>query len=290
MPEIKIINIGDKDYPEPLKSIKNPPKTVYCRGELLAKENCFAIVGSRLCSPYGKQVASEIAGSLAQAGLTIVSGLAPGIDTSAHWAAVERGKRTIAVLGTGIDNKTIYPKSNLGLAEEILKTGGCLISEYPEGSRGTKFTFPQRNRIISGLSKGILVVEAKEKSGALITAEWARIQGRKIFAVPGLIHSLNSRGCHFLIKKGAKLAESAADILNEFSCGTLDLRIEKKIKGDNTEESSILNALKEEPLDIEKIIERAKLSPQKAASTIAILEINGKIKNLGGNIYGISNR
>ena len=165
MSEIKTISVKDKNYPKLLKEIKNPPEVLYTRGELKPDEKCFGVVGTRMFSSYGKQVALEIAGDLAEAGLTIVSGLAPGIDTFAHTATVERRKRTIAVLGTGIDERSIYPQSNLNLARKILETGGCLISEYPPGTRGTNFTFPQRNRIISGLSLGVLVVEAKEKSG-----------------------------------------------------------------------------------------------------------------------------
>ncbi|GAI30595.1 unnamed protein product, partial [marine sediment metagenome] len=150
MDEIKTITIKDKKYLELLKKIINPPEILYVKGELNPNEQCFAVVGTRMCSPYGKQVALEIAGDLAEAGLIIVSGLAPGIDTFAHTAAVERNKRTIAVLGTGLDEKSIYPQSNLKLAQRILETGGCLISEYPPGTPGSKFTFPQRNRIISG--------------------------------------------------------------------------------------------------------------------------------------------
>lgn len=217
MQEIKTISIQDNKYPKLLKEIKNPPKILYIKGEILPEENCFAIVGTRKCSSYGKQVALEIAGDLAEAGLTIVSGLALGIDTFCHLATVKRRKRTIAVLGTGLDEKSIYPKENIKLAEKIVETDGCLISEYAPGTSGSKFTFPQRNRIISGLSLGVLVIEAKQKSGALITAFWTKQQRRKIFALPGPIHSLNSKGPHILIKQGAKLVESANDILKELN-------------------------------------------------------------------------
>lgn len=288
MAEIKKISIEDKEYPLLLRKIKGAPKILYCRGEILPKENCFAVVGARLCSSYGKQAALEIAGDLAEAGLTIVSGLAPGIDTFAHTAVVERKRRTIAVLGTGLDERSIYPQSNLKLAEKILETGGCLISEYPPGTRGTQFTFPQRNRIISGLSLGILVIEAKEKSGALITAEWARKQKRKIFAVPGSVYSLNSKGCHYLIKRGTKLVENAQDILKELNFSSLSPDLKHSGLGENKEESLILEVLKEGALDIDKIIEKTKLSAQKAASTLAVLEIKGKVRNLGGNAFALS--
>jgi DNA processing protein len=181
---IKTISIRDKNYPKLLKEIKDPPETLYLRGEILAEENCFAIVGTRRCSAYGKQVALEITGDLAEAGLTIVSGLAPGIDSFSHLATLERGKRTIAVLGTGIDEKSIYPQENLKLARKILESGGSLISEYPPRTHGSEFTFPQRNRIISGISLGVLVIEAKQKSGALITANWAKKTRKKNLCHP----------------------------------------------------------------------------------------------------------
>ena len=286
MDEIKNISIEDKNYPRLLKKIKDPPKVLYYLGEIKPKENCFAIVGTRRFSPYGKQVALEIAGDLAEAGLTIVSGLAPGIDTFCHRAAIEKKKRTIAVLGTGLDEKSIYPKSNLKLVKKILEFGGCLISEYPPGTSGAKFTFPKRNRIISGLSLGVLVVEAPEKSGALITAEYAFSQKRKVFAIPGSIYSKTSKGCHYLIKKGAKLVENANDILRELQLP--ELTLPGGVQGETAEENLILEALKEEALYIDKIIEKTKLPAKKVASTLAILEIKGKVRNLGGNIYALA--
>ena len=286
---IRILKMEDKNYPKLLKEIKEPPKVLYYRGELNPGDQCFAIVGTRRCSDYGKQVALEMAGDLAEAGLIIVSGLAPGIDTFSHATTVERGKRTIAVLGTGLDEKTIYPQSNLKLAQRILETGGCLISEYPPGTPGSKFTFPQRNRIISGLSLGVLVVEAKEKSGALITADWAKKQGRKIFAIPGPIHSLNSKGCHYLIKhEVAKLVENANDILKELNLPPTTRP--GGVEGENEEENLILKALEEKALYVDKIIEKTKLSAASIASSLAILEIKGKVRNLGNNVYAISYR
>jgi DNA processing protein len=287
--EIKTISIEDKIYPKFLKEIKDPPKVLYYLGEIKPEENCFAIVGTRRFSSYGKQVALEIAGDLAEAGLTIVSGLAPGIDTFSHQAVVERKKRTIAVLGTGLDEKSIYPRSNLNLAEKILETGGCLISEYPAGTHGSEFTFPQRNRIISGLSLGILVVEAKEKSGSLITANYAFSQKRKVFAVPGQVYSSNSKGPHLLIKKGAKLTENANDILKELNIEPLKTGA-KKVIGETKEENLILTVLKEEALSIDEIIKKTRLPTAGVASTLTILEIKDKVKNLGNNIYAISHR
>jgi len=213
--------------------------------------------------------------------------LAPGIDTFAHQATLERKGRTIAVLGTGLDEKSIYPKDNIKLAKKIVETGGCLISEYPVGTSGTHFTFPQRNRIVSGLSLGVLVIEAKEKSGALITANFAFEQNKKVFAVPGPIHSSNSKGCHFLIKKGAKLVENANDILKELNLRRLNFEFKQGVEEGNKEVSLILETLKEEALYIDKIIEKTKLPTAMVASTLAILEIKGKVRNLGGNIYAL---
>jgi len=228
--QIKKITIKDKDYPKLLKNISNPPEILYVRGTILSEENCFAVVGTRMASAYGKQVASEIAGELSEAGLTIVSGLAPGIDTFSHRVVVEKKKRTIAVLGTGLDEKSIYPKENINLAKKILENNGCLISEYPPGTPGSKFTFPQRNRIISGLSLGVLVIEAKQKSGALITTNFASLQNRKVFAVPGSIYCLNSKGCNYLIKNGAKLVENAKDILRELNLKSLRLNFKQNFQ------------------------------------------------------------
>jgi DNA processing protein len=287
--DIKTVSIENKNYPKLLKEIKNPPKVLFYLGELKATENCFAIVGTRRYSPYGKQVALEIAGDLAEAGLTIISGLAPGIDTFAHQAVVDRKKRAVAVLGTGLDEKSIYPQPNLKLAENILETGGCLISEYPAGTHGSEFTFPQRNRIISGLSLGILVVEAKEKSGSLITANYAFSQKRKVFAVPGQIYSSNSKGPNGLIKRGAKLVENANDVLKELNIEPLKTGV-KELIGETKEENLILTVLKEEALSIDEIIKETKIPVASVASTLTILEIKDKVKNLGNNIYAISHR
>jgi len=282
---INKIEIRDKKYPELLRKIKDPPKILYIKGEI-PENPCFAVVGTRRCSSYGKQIAQEIAGNLTEAGLTIVSGMARGIDSFAHRACLEKKGKTVAVLGTGIDEKSIYPQENLRLSREIVKNKGALISEFPPGTPGYPSHFPQRNRIISGLSLGVLVVEAKQKSGALITAHWAKKQEKKVFAIPGLIHSLNSKGCHYLIKKGAKLVENTNDILRELK---LPLQKgDKKLKGETKEEQLILDVLEKETLYIDKIIEKTKLNPAKTASSLAILEIKGKVRNLGGNIYALS--
>lgn len=282
------ITINDSEYPFVLKKIQNPPQVLYIRGKI-PQGPCFAIVGTRRCSAYGKQIALEIGADLASAGLIIVSGMAKGIDTASHQGCLEAGGKTIAVLGTGLDDNSIYPQENLKLAHKIIETGGCLISEYAPKTFGRRENFPQRNRIISGLSLGVLVVEAKIKSGALITARWAQEQKRKLFAIPGPIHSLNSRGPNFLIKNSAFLVENASDILKQLNLKYLRLHLNKQENKEKTsEENLILRVLKEQPLHIEKIIEQTNLPAQKILSMLSIMEIKGQIRNLGSNIYGIS--
>ena len=212
--------------------------------------------------------------------------MAPGIDTFAHKAVVEKKKRTIAVLGTGLDEKSIYPQQNLDLSRKIIENGGCLISELPPGSHGSKFTFPKRNRIISALSVGVVVVEAKEKSGSLITARYAKEQRRKLFAVPGPIFSLNSKGPNSLIKAGAILAENANDILKNLQLAPI--KKQKELLAENNEEQVILQTLQEGSLYIDTIIEKTKLNASLVSSTLALMEISGKIRNLGGNVYAIA--
>ena len=288
MDEVKFVKIEDNEYPNELKKIKDAPKILYYRGSLpTAEEKCLAIVGTRRYSPYGQQVALKMAGDLAEAGLTIVSGLAPGIDTFSHRAVVEKKKRTIAVLGTGLDEKSIYPQANLELSRKILEYGGCLISELPEGTAGAIYTFPRRNRIISALSLAVLVIEAKEKSGSLITADYAIKQDKKLFAIPGQIYSQNSAGPNKLIKEGAKLITNSNDVLNE-----LGLQFQQKkqsnVEAENNEEKLILEVLQNEPLNIDKIIEITKLNASVIATTLALMEISGKIRNLKGNVYSIN--
>lgn len=302
MNDIRQISIDDKNYPKSLKQIKDAPKVLYYIGNL-PKENekCLSVVGTRMCSLYGKQITLEIVGDLAEAGLTIVSGLAPGIDTFSHQAALERKGKTIAILGSNLDERNIYPKENIKLARKIVETKGCLISEYPQGQTGHKGIFPRRNRIISGLSLGVLVTEAKpllpgfeegksnkSGSGALITALLAFEQNKKVFSVPGPIHSVNSKGTNYLIKKGATIVENANDILKELNLS--EITKPGDVIGDSEEENLILECIREESLYIDKIIEKTKLSAASVAGTLAILEIKGKVKNLGGNIYAISHR
>lgn len=285
--EIDSVGIEDSHYPKSLKSIQNPPRTLYYKGVLPSdQEILVAIVGTRHPSSYGQQTALQFSEYLSQAGAVVISGMAPGIDTLAHRACIEKKRRTIAVLGTGLDDKSLYPKSNLELSRKIVEYGGCLMSELPPGTPGSRFSFPKRNRIVAGLSRGILVIEAKEKSGSLITAEYALKQQKQLFAVPGSIYSLNSKGPNQLIQKGAQLVIEAEDIAR-----SLDLQFNQKEKivlPDTNEESLILKALLEEPLYIDKIIEKTKLQPSIVATSLALMEISGKVRSLGGNIYSLS--
>ncbi|MCG2809329.1 MAG: DNA-processing protein DprA [Candidatus Portnoybacteria bacterium] len=215
---VDLVTIQDKNYPKLLKEIYAPPAMLYVRGKISSENNLgLGVVGSRNVSLYGKQITPLLTAELAQAGLTIISGLAKGVDTLAHQAALKVGGNTIAVLGCGVDYKSIYPYCNRDLAEKIIQSGGAVISEFPLETQPLPQYFPQRNRIISGLSKGVLVIEAAERSGALITARDALEQNRDVFALPGPIFSVNSFGPNNLIKMGAKLISQADDILQEFN-------------------------------------------------------------------------
>ncbi len=288
MENILEIKINNKSYPEFLKKISDAPQFLYCKGNSgILKNLCIGVVGTRKPSDYGKQVTLKITGELADSGLTIVSGMAPGIDTFAHEICTEKGAPTIAVLGTGVDEKSIYPQINLNLSREIIKTGGCLISEFKPGTPGYPNNFRQRNRIISALSLGVLVIEAKEKSGSLITAQFAKRQHKKLFAIPGPIYALNSKGPNKLIKEGATLTESAKDILDVLEIASQKI-YQKFPVAKNTQEQLIFDALKQEALYIDKIIEKTKLNPSTIATLLALMEISGKIRNLGGNTYSLN--
>lgn len=215
---IDIISIEDKEYPRILRNIYDAPIILYIIGNKEILNNfSIAIIGCRECSQYGKNVAKELAYNIAKQKINIVSGLAKGIDAIAHAGSILGGGKTIAILGNGLD--TIYPAENILLAKEILKTGGAIISEYPLGEKPRKQNFPERNRIVSGISKGIIVVEAKEKSGTLITVDFALEQGRDVFVVPGNINQENSKGTNELIKQGAKLITNYKDVIEEYKKG-----------------------------------------------------------------------
>jgi DNA processing protein len=210
-----VLILDDGSYPSLLREIADPPITLYVKGDWQAcfEAPCVAVIGSRKCSTYGENAAAMMSRDLAQRGLCIVSGLARGIDAAAHRGAIKAGGRTIAVLGTGIDS--VYPKENTKLVEEILASGGAVVTQFPLGTPPLKDNFPYRNRIISGLSLGVLIVEASERSGSLITARLAMEQNREVMAVPGNITSRNSFGTNYLIKSGAKLVQQWQDVVAE---------------------------------------------------------------------------
>ena len=213
---IDIISIEDNEYPELLRKIYSPPINIYIIGNKNILNNVnISIVGSRDMTFYGECVAKDFAYNLANSGFNIISGLAKGIDSCAHIGAINAGGKTIAVLGNGLD--TIYPKENIELAKNILNKGGAIISEFPLGTKPEKMNFPMRNRIVSGMSNGVLVVEAKLKSGTMITVDFALEQGRDVFVIPGNINSKNSEGTNDLIKQGAKLVTYYEEIVDEYS-------------------------------------------------------------------------
>lgn len=284
--DIKTVKIEDKTYPQVLKEIHRPPKQLYIKGEIINQDKvAIAIVGTRKYTQYGKQVCLDITTKLAKLGITIVSGLAKGIDTFAHKAALDAGGRTIAVLGSGMDRASFSPSQNYALGEEIAKHG-AVITEYPDGTQGANYTFPERNRIVSGLSLGVIVIEAPEKSGALITANLALEQNKEVFAIPGNIYDENSQGTHKLIKDGAKLVTCIEDILEELNLSHLLSETPKiKVKPENKEEEIILSVLSLQPIHIDEIIKSSKLSTSIVNSTLVILEIKNAIRNLGKNNY-----
>lgn len=213
---IKEVGINDANYPASMRNIYDPPKKIFCKGniELLNKRPKLAIIGCRDYSEYGKKVATKFSYELSKRGIIIVSGGARGIDSFAHKGCLMAGGETIAILGNGLDY--IYPPENKELEEKILENNGLIISEYPLGTKPSKYTFPARNRIISGLSDGVLVVEAKQKSGTLITVDFALEQGKNVYAIPGDITRLNTEGTNDLIKQGAKIVVNINDILEDF--------------------------------------------------------------------------
>ena len=283
---IRTIGIESENYPELLKKIPDRPEKLFVRGEIAGDEIFFGIVGTRRASDYGKEIAFSFAKQLTKEGITIVSGMALGIDSFAHQGALAGNGKTIAVLATGLNQKTIYPQTNLKLAAAILEQKGALISEYEPDNHGACFTFLQRNRIIAGMSLGVLVVEAKIKSGALNTAHWAKKQGRKVFAIPGPIFNINSRGCHLLLKQGAILTENVNDILRAMA---LPPRARQVIANpQNNQEKIIGDVLKNGALDIEQIIEKTGLAARDVSRALSVMELEDRVKTLGGNTYALT--
>lgn len=287
---VKAILLNSPDYSNRLSKIYNPPPIIYYKGEPNSDELCLGVVGTRKHSPYGKQITEQLVSELAKNNLTIVSGLALGIDALAHFSTLEAGGRTIAVLGSGLDRQNIYPSSNRYLADKIIDNGGQLMSEYPCGTQPLKHHFPQRNRIVSGLCVGILVIEAGEKSGTIITSKFALEQNREVFAVPGSIYSTVSAGTNQLIKEGAIPVTCSSDILSALDLSAATFYIEnKKIIPETDEEKSILSFLTLEARHIDELAHLTNLNTSSLSSTLMIMEIKGMIKNLGGMQYVVAN-
>jgi DNA processing protein len=276
-----LVRIGDPRYPEPLLHVHRPPPILYVEGrvELLAAP-AFAIVGSRNATSQGVRDAHSFARAIAERGVAIVSGLALGIDAAAHRGALEAAGSSIAIMGTGPDIR--YPPGNRRLAEALAERG-CLVSEFPLGTPPVARNFPRRNRLISGMSKGVLVVEAGMPSGSLTTACTALEQGRDVFAMPGSIHSPLSKGCHWLIKQGAKLTESVEDVLEELGWGAPAPK-ETAPDGD-----ALLEALGFAPASLEQLAARSGLDAASVAARVAMLELEGSVVALpGGNFQRVA--
>ncbi len=283
----RIVSFVDPEYPEPLKSIHDPPLALYVRGTLLPSDrHAIGVVGSRSCTHYGTQVADRLSFQLAKQGYTVVSGLARGIDAAAHGGALKGKGRTLALMGTGIDQ--VYPPENAKLAEEIVGNG-ALLTEFPVGFKPTRQSFPQRNRLISGLSRGVLVVEAARGSGAMQTVDEANEQGRLVFAVPGRIDNPSAGGCNFLIKNGAKLVEDVDDIVEEFEylippnpSGREDPGVAKPRVQLDDNERRILEVLGREEMGQDELIRASGLPASAVATSLLLLEMKRQVKTLPG--------
>jgi len=284
---IKMITSDSPEYPKLLREIPSAPYIIYMKGNFdLNSAPMISIVGSRKFTSYGSQVASTFARDLAAAGITVVSGMAIGIDGIAHRGALDGGGKTIAVLGGGLDDKNIYPRVNFNLSRDIMENG-ALISDFPFGTpAGIPGNFPARNRIVAGLSLGTLIVEAGEKSGTLITGNLALEFNREVFSVPGSIFSPQSIGTNALIKKGAKVVTSVKDILEEFDLGRTEEKMTAIVKiPDSKEEEILLKILSADPLHIDNISKLSKLETATVSGTLAMMEIKGWAKNIGGQNY-----
>jgi len=285
---VRIVPFIDPHYPARLRAIADPPPLLYIKGEIsAADEKAVAIVGSRSASDYGRKVARNICRGLASLGFTVVSGMARGIDGTAHESALDAGGRTIAVLGSGVNR--IYPPEHEGLSERIARQG-AVISELPLGARPVAFNFPARNRLISGISLGVVVVEATEKSGSLITAAHALEQNREIFAVPSEVGSSRSRGAHRLIRQGAKLVENAYDIIEEIApqlARPEGARRRQRVLPQNCSDDTrkIFGLLQERILQIDEVIETSGLSSAQVSQILLELELQGFLRQLPGKRY-----
>ncbi|WP_243141173.1 DNA-processing protein DprA [Alkaliphilus pronyensis] len=285
---IQALTISDSDYPEKLKGIYDPPYVIYLKGKLDMTYPIVAIVGARKATPYGKWAAFSFARQLAQWKVGTISGLAYGIDTEAHRGTLADKQYTIGVLGCGIDQ--CYPVSNTNLMVEILENNGCILSEYPPGTPPLKYHFPARNRIISGLSDGVFIVEAAKKSGALITVDFAIDHGKDVFVLPGNINSNLSKGTNSLIKDGAKMVLEVEDIIEDLK-KTFNFISKKDNEIINVslsnKEAKIYNIIKHEPIHIDYIVHKSGIKINEVNPILTVLELKGFICQLPGKMYTV---
>ena len=281
---VNVVTCNDSGYPSRLKEIYDYPPVLYIRGSLLPEDEwCLAVVGTRRATVYGRQVTQELVADIAQSKITIVSGLAKGIDTIAHQSALAAGGRSLAVFACGLD--IVYPAENASLARRIMENG-ALVSEYPLGTRPRAENFPRRNRILSGLSLGVLITEAGETSGAMITARMALEQNREIFAIPGSILSPASQGTNHLIQEGAKLVREYTDILEELNLTTVARQIEmREILPESDTESLLLKHLSAEPTHIDEVCRSSGLPAATVSGTLAMMELKGLVKQVSTMNY-----
>lgn len=289
---IQLITKNDKAYPEMMRRVHGAPSVIYVKGELKDTDKyAIAMVGSRTSTDYGSQIAERISQKLSASGLTVVSGMARGIDSVSHKGALKAGGRTIAVLGSGLDMP--YPPENRKLMNEIASSG-AVISEFPFGTLPNRENFPRRNRIISALSLGVIVVEAALDSGSLITVAYALEQGREVFAVPGNITSGTSKGTNDLIKKGARLVESAEEVLDELRPQIKGILREAKASASkprpemNAEEKTVYNYLNDEPKHIDSIIRQLNMPTNRALSILLNLELKGVVRQTQGKHFSLN--
>jgi DNA processing protein len=279
--KINVLTWEDTQYPVRLLEIDQPPPVIYYKGTLFPEDDwAVGVVGTRRVTVYGKQVAEEISSYLAANGMTIISGLARGVDAIAHQAAIRSGGRTIAVLGCGVDQ--VYPPEHKRLTEEIIENG-AVLSDYPPGTRPEGQNFPPRNRIISGLARAVIVVEASEKSGALITAAFAVEQGREVFAVPGKINAPQSRGTNLLIQQGARIIIDPKEVLEVLNMTQLnEHRAVRTVFPSDPIEASLFSVLSNEPRHIDEIRQVSGLPIEQVSSVLTIMELKGLVKQVGG--------
>lgn len=283
----RLVTIGDPQYPPRLKEIYDPPPMLWVRGSLSSRDDlAVAIVGTRKCSTYGRTQTERLAADLARRGFTIVSGLAVGIDGAAHRGALDAGGRSIGVMACGID--VDYPREHRELRDRLAESG-AVMTELPPGTKPTRERFPQRNRLVSGLSLGVIVTEAPAKSGAMITANLALEQGREVLAVPGDVRSPLSRGCHRLIKEGAALVENVDDVVD--ALGLLPAAVPERERPPEPapelppEETTVIGALSFQPKHVDAIITETQLLPARVTAALMMLEVKGLVRRFPGNMF-----